>query len=419
MKKKVALLAAAACLSMLISPFQAYADESSKAESKSSSAPKSDSSKSDRSSKAETKKESDKSTVGIMAVMPQEWLDDDNYEFEVTFSNASERKSVYLDVDNSFTSEIELKKYQMYEVTFSDDIAGYDVGGIDPDGFMAERDNEMKVLTFRRHQDISAAAGDGVITAEQADELEAARNVVQQFISNTKKIGLDENNNDQKLLFNLNKDMIKDRFFEGTGKYYTPEVYKELTKTDAFYCYWLSYNAYKVIDTSDPYVEESIDEELSFFKDYDSHEQVYEGLRTAVGKEVRSVWEWLKTQADETGAMPDLFIVYMDMKNNVEYQIENAGVTKTEEVSADEDVVHIEDKVELFIDETEVPESERIDFTDDLPKEETIAKRTSSRFLRLIKDNSVTLIFLAVTGAAVLLTRRISKKVKEDSDEDD
>ncbi len=410
MKKFVALIAAAgACMTAVLTPASVYAQDSSKAESKSSD-----------SSQTETKKQSETSKVSIMAMMPQEWLDDGNYDFEMIFSNQFDEKRVFLDEDNDFKAEIELDKYQIYAVTFSDDVDGYDIGGIDMDSFMAENENEMVVLSFRRQRDIAEGAeADGCITRQQADDLEAARQVVQKFVSNTKKIGLDENDASQSLLFHLNKSFIKKMFYEGTGKYYTPEVYKELTETEAFYCYWLSYRAYMFLDPADPYAVDGIDEGLGSFKDYSQNNDEYDGFKTAIGKEVRCVWEWLLEQGRETGSMPDLFTVYMDMKNNVEYEIEDGGLTETAEVTADEDVVHKESRIVVSLDDTEVPESERMDFSDKRPHENTPAENAKENFGGILKDNWVTLVFIAVFGTAFLITKRLGKKSKEQEDDDD
>lgn len=394
------LIAGAACLTAMMTPLTAYADK--------------EDAKSDK--KAEV---TDKCKVKIKAVPPEEWQDEGHYEFKMTFMNASDKQEVYLDVDNKFRAEVDLLQYTPYIVEFSDDIDGYEIGGIDSDMFMTVDGTMDVVLSFRRKAEITEeVGGDGIISAENAEQLEEARKVVQKFISNTRKIGLDENDPTQWLLFQ-EKDNLKETFYHGSGKYYNRDAYKDLSETDAFYCYWLTYKAYNTIEPNDPdFDEDVIDEELEYFTDYDSTLHKYEGLRTAVGKEVKSVWMWLWDQYEETGVMPDLFVVYMDMKNNVEYEIEGGGETTTEEVTADETVSRAEKKIKMSLDSEDTDTISKMDFTSNKPEDINVAKNAKKRFGDIIKDNIGILILLVTFGGGLFLVKKIQKKAKEESEDD-
>ena len=425
MKRAIAMIvAAAASAAVMLTPLTVIAEESSKGES-SSAAEKKDASsektekKKTESSKADKKKESTTANVEFRAIMPQEWLSEGNYEFEITFENATERKHLFLNRENSFMDTVELKKLQTYAVSFSDDVDGYEITCSEfiDDTFIPEDTGKPVVISVKRQKSVSDdIGGDGVITREQADELTAEREVVQKFISNTTIIGLDENDDKQWILFISNKDYIKDRFYETEGKYYTPEEYKKLTDTDAFYCYWLSYHPNDVLDFADPYIEDTIDEEMEYFRDFFEGEQ-YEGLRTAVGREVREVWEWLLEEYEKTGTMPDLFPVYMDMKNNVEYVIDGGGETETEEVTADEDVEKAEQRVQLRVEE--VDSSEIQDPHEHEPQKPTVGESSRNRFGKIIKENIGTIIFVVLFGGALLIVKTFKKRVTEDDEEED
>ena len=410
MKKFIALsVAAVICVTAFMTPLTAFADKEEKAD------------KADTvSSKEEKKQDSGKCTVHIRAVMPQEWLDDDNYEFEMTFLNIKEEKSVFLTTDNKFNTDIELKKDDAYQILFSEDVKGYEIGGIDDELFIPDKKEQNVVLTFRKLQPITEnIGGDGVITPEQAEQLLEARDVIQKFITNTDKIGLDENDPSQLFKFGGLKNFIKDKFCEGSGTYYNREVYDTLTDTDAFYCYWLSYRPFAVIDPSDPeFDEDKIDYELSIFHDIGSKGEEVEGFNTLIREEIKTVWMWLWDKYEETGSMPDLFPVYMDMKNNVEYRIEDGGMTEPSEVTADEDIVPVDNTILFTVDKEDPETLEKMDFSDKNQPRDNTAKKAKKRFGTILKNNMGTLIMLVITGTGVLIMRTYKKKAKEEDDED-
>lgn len=367
--------------------------------------------------------------VKIKAIMPQAWLDKGNYEFDITFVGNDSKEYAFLDEDNGFEDEITLQKLTPYTVIFSDEVTEYEIGGIDTDLFLVDSDSETIILSFKR-QGTVAETQDGTITKTQADQLAEAREVVQSFIENVEPLGINDNLGNEKLvgaigmeevdeemLIGMNNTIIYDSFHGGkSGKYYTEDVYESLSEKERFYCRYLSVAPFSSIDFSAHSWKTSDAEfslrRLSYFPE--------------IEEEVATVWEWLYEQGQATGSMPDLFEVYMDMKNGVEYEIENTDETTSEIMgneSSDNEIMEVmEDASKADTDvpsEDEDPEEPaEIDQTenDTAPKREikTVSNAKEQKgFGDILKDNIITIILAVALVAALIAVIKLMKDKKK------
>ena len=284
------------------------------------------------------------SKVTIKTVPPQEWLDEGNYEFSVEF-NGDKTKHAFLDKDNGFENTVELTMMQSYTVSFSDEVANYEIGGIDTDFFIPDKEEMTVVLSFKGSGNIAKTNDDGKINEEQAERLAEARSVVQNFLDEFEK------NNIEKYIENIyarnpayidGEPLYCREFFKKNDgeKYYDNETYENLTLKEKFLHTWIYAMPELNIDITNTNLSEDDvleDYERECLRDIiernESEESDYFPLLTFMDDNVRPIWKWLYEQGVKYGDMPNLYVVYMDMKNGVEYEVEDGDKTKIEDTT--------------------------------------------------------------------------------------
>lgn len=266
------------------------------------------------------------SKVTIKTVPPQEWLDEGNYEFSVEF-NGDKTKHAFLDKDNGFENTVELTMMQSYTVSFSDEVANYEIGGIDTDFFIPDKEEMTVVLSFKGSGNIAKTNDDGKISEEQAERLAEARNVVNQAME------IYDANEDALLecdgLFYVTKSGCG--FFDEVG-YYNSDVWDNLTKRDKFVLAWFKWIPNLEINYDSPNQDDRfvLDGLENNIRDFCMGKEEQKEIMREIAN---PVWLWLYAQSQKYGDVPDLFTVYMDIENGVEYEAEDGDKTKIEETT--------------------------------------------------------------------------------------
>ena len=259
------------------------------------------------------------SKVTIKTVPPQEWLDEGNYEFSVEFSG-DKTKHAFLDKDNGFENTVELTMMQSYTVSFSDEVANYEIGGIDTDFFIPDKEEMTVVLSFKGSGNIAKTNDDGKISEEQAERLAEARTVMRTLLENEDVNTILEKHNG----WNFLEDVYKQDFYDNSNPRFTPEIWETMSEKEKYIYIWTTGTPELDIKYDKPNLtDEEICEEYDKDTAYND-----ENEREIMAKAIKPIWIWLYNQYQEYGDAPNLYVVYMDMKNDVQYEVENGETTE-------------------------------------------------------------------------------------------
>lgn len=365
------------------------------------------------------------SKVTIKTVPPQEWLDEGNYEFSVEF-NGDKKKHAFLDKDNGFENTVELTMMQSYTVSFSDEVANYEIGGIDTDFFIPDKEEMTVVLSFKGSGNIAKTNDDGKINEEQAERLAEARSVVQNFLDEFEK------NDIEKYIENIYKEnssyidgepvYCSEVFKKHDGeKYYDNDTYENLTVKEKFLHNWIYAMPELKIDfsnsnLSDEYILEGYEKNClrDIIERNESEESDYIALLSFMDDNVKPIWKWLYEQGVEYGDMPNLYVVYMDMKNDVQYEVENGETT--ENITTDNETKEKINDEKLTSKSENMVDSKMESKSDNSETDKKEAPSKENRILQIVKNNIGILIALVILGVALWLVKKM-KRNKKDEDE--
>lgn len=342
------------------------------------------------------------SKVTIKTVPPQEWLDEGNYEFSVEFSG-DKTKHAFLDKDNGFENTVELTMMQSYTVSFSDEVANYEIGGIDTDFFIPDKEEMTVVLSFKGSGNIAKTNDDGKISEEQAERLAEAREIVQTYINAIEEDGVNEMIEERPYYSELG-DLFDDRFYDNSDNRYTPEEKESMSDEEKY--------IYAIIQEL-PLLY--IDYSKANLTDDDIYEQLIASSRAftpteeKVMDDAKPVWKWLYEQGVKYGDIPELYTVYLDMKNGVEYEVENGNETKTEDVQTTdvEEVTKPKDESSKINDDSNI-QSKKTDNSDSSVVEEKKPNNDEKKSNAPLIIGGI-LAVIAVGAAAFLLGKRSKK----------
>lgn len=345
------------------------------------------------------------SKVTIKTVPPQEWLDEGNYEFSVEF-NGDKKKHAFLDKDNGFENTVELTMMQSYTVSFSDEVANYEIGGIDTDFFIPDKEEMTVVLSFKGSGDIAKTNDDGKISEEQAERLAEAREVVQTYINSIEEDGVNEMIENR--LFYIQKiDTFKDRFFDNSDIRYTPEEFENMTNEEKYiYVYIQELPRFYLDCSKTNLTDDDIYEQLI------ASSRAFTETEEKIMNDAKPVWKWLYEQGVKYGDMPELYSVYLDMKNGVEYETEDGNKTMTEDVQ----ITDVEEVTKQRAENSkiEADDSSQVNKSDNSTTEQ---RKSKNKLLTILKENIGIIIALAALGVILNVIRKI-KKSKEDKDDE-
>ena len=382
--------------------------------------------------------------IKIRANMPEEWLAEHD-EFDITFEHDGEKSYVFFDKDNEFERWTELEKGVEYNVIFSDDVDGYDIAGID-DTYTLTDDKATIILAFKKKNDKKTEDKDEdkkednneektndteekkqLITDDKIEEYKKQRELVQNLLN-----AVDSYNDWDKFGYASNESRVydadfflticsvnysKDSNFEYEDK--KAEIVKECDCKEYFLLKFLYTNEKSVFGKFGENNKHDEDERgLSFFKceEYDLAPYITD-FNNLIYPSVLETWKYSQEYYYETGEVPDLYAVYLDIKKGI-------NIDEFIETSSAEEISEAEES--SIVESSEAEESSTV-IEDSIESASSIGDESSSiakpneikkTFGDIIKDNIITIILAAVLGGALLYIKKIKKKNNDNSNDD-
>ena len=280
--------------------------------------------------------------VDVRGKMSKEWLAEHD-EFDITFEHDGEKTYGFFNKDNYFESIVELYEGVKYDVKLSNDFDGYEVQGYD-DTFTPEKGKATIILTVMPTKE--KKNGKDITIEEYLVEYKEQRKLVQEFIDLTEKYGLCDDTNeywqtlsedDKKFILEESPWCEKYCKNTGTEEEYADVLNVEYGKTDneilkrrfAFEMLYaqIYYCCHEMTMSNDEYINR-------FCKGTNNSNAMdnYYGNYDSV---VKSIMDYDQSYWDKYHDIPNLYTVYLDIINGVEYETVKKELEK-EEVSSEE-----------------------------------------------------------------------------------
>ena len=365
--------------------------------------------------------------IDVQGYMANEWLAEHD-EFDITFEHDGKNTYGFFNKDNNFELEVELEVGTEYNVTFSDDFDGYVVSGFE-DTFTPEKDDKVVMVTVlptdeKKDDTVSDTLSKLAMDDEELSEYRKQREIVQQFVDLTEEYGLYDDTNPY---WQALSEEEKKAIFE-----YCFSVRFCCQSTDNIEKYADIYNAQYGESDSDTLKKRFAFEILYaryYMLCYDSYrsnaefkELVTIGTKATSNVErylanydiiIEPMVDYYKSYVDKYDEMPDLYAVYLDIINGVEFK-DNSDVAPIDEskveVSSSQESIKSDESEMLS--ETEM--SSESDTSSDEIREVTKPKNT---VFDVLKNNIFTIILAVVLGGALLYIRKLKKNGKKKNNE--
>ena len=377
--------------------------------------------------------------ITVKGYMADEWLAEHD-EFDITFENNGEKTYGFFNKDNNFERTIELYEGVEYNVTLSDEFEGFVVQGFD-ETFKPDKDNTSRMITVLPSKDKKAEKSersDGLklgdklfMSDEELVEYKEQRKLVQEFIDLTEKYGLCDDTNeywqtlsegDKKFILEESPWCEKYCKNTETEEEYVDVLNVEYGKTDneilkrrfAFEMLYaqIYYCCHEMTMSNDEYINR-------FCKGTNNSNAMdnYYGNYDSV---VKSIMDYDQSYWDKYHDIPNLYTVYLDIINGVEYEATEKDVEESSSVnegSENEAAIEKDDITSSSFsenDKSEVTSETNSKPTSNSNMESSTPKKT---IVDALKNNIITIILAVVLGGALLYIRNIKKNGNKKNDD--
>ncbi len=356
--------------------------------------------------------------INVQGYMANEWLAEHD-EFDITFEHDGERTYGFFNKDNNFVCEIELEKGTEYTVTMSDDFEGYVVQGFD-ETYVPDKDGAIIMVTaLPTEEKKEETDGKLIMDDEELAEYKKQRELVQQFIDLTEKYGLCDDSNEywQALSEEGKKSIVacqwctSEKFKEDIEYGRTDnETLKNHFAFEFLYSRYYDY-CYEGGHRNDTYIEmftwgsgeNGNNEYTEYLANYDSM--------------VKPIADYEQYYIDKYDEMPDLYAVYLDIINGVEFEENDEDeVSSISDSQTDENSVG-ENTSSLIVEDSSVSGTTLSTVTTTSRTENSAKENNQSGLVNALKDNIVTIILAIVLGGALLYIKKIKTKDKKTNDD--
>lgn len=371
-------------------------------------------------SKVESKVESENKNNNIVEVnvkgyMADEWLAKHD-EFDITFEHDGEKIYGFFNKSNDFEREIELQEGIEYNVTFSDDFEGFVVQGFD-DTFTPDKDKTARILTvLPTEEKKDETSSKMTMDDEELAEYKIQRELVQEFVDLTEKYGLCDDSNeywkalsdkDKKSILNCGWCEYNNKYDDIKGVEYGKTDYNTLKKHFAYeFLYGRIYTyCHEQAHSNDDYIET-----FSFGTESYNNVDVYLGNYDSL---IKPIMDYDQSYWDKYHEIPDLYAVYLDIINGVEYENIDTSETDLPESSEDslENNLSNAEQSSLNVDENSS------EITSQPMPNEAERETAKTTLIGAIKNNIITIILAIVLGCTLLYIKKIKTKTNKKNDD--